>query len=82
MEAGPATVPVYVSRLYGGVFLDVGDAFNGPIDLSKFLFGTGAEVFLDFTLGYFLPFTLRLGVARGLSDGGETQFYANIGSPF
>ena len=82
LEAGPATVPVYVNRLYGGVFLDVGDAFNGPIDLSTFLFGTGAEVFLDFTLGYFLPFTLRVGVARGLSDGGETQFYANIGSPF
>lgn len=81
-QLGPATVPIYLSRLYGGVFLDVGDAFSGRLDLSTFLFGTGAELLIDFTLGYYLPFTLRIGVARGLSEGGETQTYFNLGSPF
>jgi hypothetical protein len=81
-EVGPATFPIYLNRLYAGAFLDVGDAFSGRLDLSTFLFGTGAELFVDFTLGYFLLFTLRVGVARGLSEGGETQFYGNLGSPF
>ena len=81
-QIGPATLPIYLNRLYGGVFLDVGDAFSGRLDFSTFLFGTGAELLVDFTLGYFLPFTLRVGVARGLSEGGETQTYFNLGSPF
>jgi len=81
-QAGPATLPVYVNRLYGGVFLDVGDAFTGRLDLSTFVAGTGAELLVDVTLGYFLPFTLRIGVARGLSEGGVTQSYFNLGAPF
>jgi Tol biopolymer transport system component len=81
-QVGPATLPVYVNRLYAGVFLDVGDAFNGRLDLATFLVGTGAELYADVTLGYFLPFTLRFGVARGLSDGGVTQTYVNLGTPF
>ncbi len=81
-QAGPATLPVYVSRLYAGVFLDVGDAFSGRLDPSTFLVGTGAELYADVTLGYFLPFTLRFGVARGLSEGGLTQTYVNVGAPF
>ena len=66
----------------GDAVLDVGDAFNGPVDLSTFLFGTGAELFVDFALGYLLPSSLRLRAPLGLSDGGETQRYANLGSPF
>jgi hypothetical protein len=81
-QVGPATLPVYVNRLYAGVFLDVGDAFNGRLDPMTFLVGTGAELYADVTLGYFLPFTLRFGIARGLSDGGVTQTYLNLGAPF
>lgn len=81
-DRGVETLPVYLNRAYGTLFVDWGDAFYGKPVLADFRFGVGAEVLVDFTLGYFLQFTMRVGVARGLSDGGATQFYAHIGVPF
>lgn len=79
---GIETLPAYLSRLWGSVFLDYGDAFFGPLDLSTFRVGIGGELYLDFLLGYVLPYTLRIGVARGLSEGGTTNFHFHVGRPF
>jgi len=79
---GPGTVPVFFDRMYGLVFFDYGDAYFGPLDLNSFRKGTGAELLMDFTLGYVQPYTLRLGFAYGLDEGGGTQFYINFGRPF
>jgi Tol biopolymer transport system component len=76
------TLPAFLQRLWGAVFFDVGDAFFGELDLSTLRYGIGGELYTDFMLGYFLTYTLRLGIARGLSEGGETQVYGNIGVPF
>lgn len=76
------TLPAFLQRLWGAVFFDMGDAFYGDLDLSTFRYGIGGELYTDFMLGYFLTYTLRVGIARGLSEGGETQIYANIGLPF
>ncbi len=81
-EVGLGTVPLYVDRLYGTLFADWGDAFFGHLDLGSFRLGLGGELLLDFTVGYYLPFTLRVGLARGVSQDGLTQLYANIGVPF
>lgn len=80
--AGVATLPAYLSRVWGSVFFDYGDAFFGRFDIDTFRAGVGGELLFDFTLGYVLPYTLRLGLARGLSEGGQTSFYMNIGRPF
>lgn len=82
IDRGVETLPVYLNRAYGTLFVDWGDAFYGHPVLADFRFGIGAELFVDFTLGYFLQFTLRIGAARGLSEGGATQFYAHLGVPF
>lgn len=79
---GVQTLPIYLNRIHGAVFTDVGDAFFGPIDLSTFLVGVGAELHLDFTVAYVLGYSLRLGFARGLRDEGETQLYFHLGVPF
>lgn len=79
---GPGTVPVFFDRMYGLVFFDYGNAYFGPLDLNDFRKGTGAEILMDFTLGYVQPFTLRLGFAYGLDEGGGAQFYVNFGRPF
>ncbi len=79
---GYETVPVYLSRAYGLVYVDAGDAWNGRADLSRLLVGAGAELFLDFTLGYLLAFTLRVGFGYGFMDEGGPQVYAHLGVPF
>ncbi|MFO0714547.1 MAG: hypothetical protein U0353_32195 [Sandaracinus sp.] len=79
---GHATLPVYVNRLYAGVFCDVGDAFYGNFDVTTLRVGAGAEVILDFTLFYLLGFSLRVGYARGFMEGGIDQVYGHLGVPF
>ena len=79
---GPSTVPVFFDRMYGLVFFDYGDAYFGPLDFNDFRKGTGAEILMDFTLGYSQPYSLRLGFAYGFDQGGGTQFYVNFGRPF
>jgi hypothetical protein len=76
------TLPAYLSRIWASAFVDWGDAFFGDPDLEQFRFGIGAELFVDFTIGYFLQYTLRVGIAQGLSEGGGTQGYVHIGVPF
>ena len=79
---GIATLPVFINRLYTLAFFDFGDAFSTDFDIRTFRAGVGAEVILDFTLFYFLSFSLRVGYARGVSDGGIDQVYGNLGVPF
>lgn len=81
-NAGIATLPLYLNRMYASVFADYGNAFFGPFDLANFRLGVGAEVMIDFTLFYLISLTLRVGYARGLMEGGTDQVYANLGRPF
>ncbi len=82
LNRGVSTLPIYVNRLWATVLCDWGDAFFGEPNLELFRWGIGAELHLDFTLFYVLSWSLRVGYARGLSDGGVDQFYAHLGVPF
>jgi len=79
---GHSTLPLYLNRMYALAFFDFGDAFFGNFDLRTSGAGVGAEWFVDFTLFYLLGFSLRVGYARGLSDGGIDQVYGHLGVPF
>jgi hypothetical protein len=81
-EWGIYTLPFYIRRLFATVFTDAGDAFTGPPKLSDFLVGSGAELFAELVLGYRMTITVRLGMARGWTKGGETQGYLHLGTPF
>lgn len=82
VNAGVLTLPVYLNRIHGAVYGDVGDAFTGALDFERLRVGVGGHVMIDFTLGYVLPFTLRVGYARGLMEGGIDQVYGHLGVPF
>jgi hypothetical protein len=73
VERGPQTVPIYLNRLHAAAMLDTGNAYSGHFDATKLKVGIGAALRLDLTLGWGIGGTLELGVARGLSQGGETQ---------
>ncbi|QQR90113.1 MAG: PD40 domain-containing protein [Myxococcales bacterium] len=81
-QQGLSTLPIYANRVYASVYADLGNAFLGSIDFRNFLLGVGGEVLLDFTLGYYLHFTLRAGLAQGMLGPIQTQPYLNLGFPF
>lgn len=81
-DNGVSLLPAYFNRVWGLLFTDMGTVSDGlpmPTDLRL---GIGGELLFEFTLGYFSTYSLRFGMARGLGDDGEFQFYANFGVPF
>jgi outer membrane protein assembly factor BamA len=79
-DRGISTLPIYLRRLDGNVFVDYGGAFN-YLDLHKIRFfhhgalidtdqlhaSIGAELWFGLTLAYLLNTQLRLGYAYGFS---------------
>ncbi len=82
IERGYQTFPIYLRRLYGDVFTDVGDAFYGQLQPSNLRVGVGGELRLQMTLAYYIQAELQLGVARGLTHGGSDQLYLVTSFPF
>jgi Tol biopolymer transport system component len=74
-EKGHDTFFVYLRRLHGALVADAGNAFFGDLRLGDLKYGVGAELRFEFTLFYYLPSELQLGVAKGLSTGGVLDYY-------
>jgi outer membrane protein assembly factor BamA len=92
---GISTWPIYLRRLYGGVFLDSGIAWVPVRDYQwwqRLRFGAGVELRVQLVVGFYVPFDVRVGVARGLgawlapghpSDPyAVTQVYVTLGQSF
>lgn len=82
IDRGLSTLPIFLNRIYGNAFVDYGMASFAPINLARMKVGVGLEALTDFTIGYFVGLTLRVGVARGLSDGGQWQWYTVLSQLF
>lgn len=78
---GPGTIPLFLTRVSGAVFADVGAVGGERLDGDMHL-GLGSEVRVGIGLPNY-PTELRLGAARGTHprDGGN-QFYAELGISF
>lgn len=81
IDRGPSTVPLFLNRLSGSVFVDVGSVFEEP-RTAKLRTGVGGELWLDTTWGYVRGFQLRLGYAHGLATGGIDKLYFVLSSPY
>lgn len=82
IRRGVSTLPIFVQRVYGDVFVDAGHATFGRFNPDLIAVGAGAEVFVDLLLGFFIPFTVRVGYAHGFMRDGEDQVYGLLSSPF
>lgn len=82
VRRGVSTFPLFIQRIYGDVFADVGHAGFGRFNLDRVAVGAGAELFVDILVGFFIPFTVRVGYAHGFMADGEDQFYGVLSSPF
>lgn len=82
IERGLETLPVFIDRLHGAVFVDTAAAFDARPTTSAFATGLGAELRLHVTLGYYGSYLVRAGYARGLTTGGVDQPYVLLGLPY
>ena len=69
---GGVSAPFYLRRLHGALFVDAGEAWtDGTIRADALHAGIGVEIRFDLFFTYFLPLTVRVGIAAGLdSEGG------------
>jgi hypothetical protein len=74
-ELGRSTWPIFLRRVHGAIFADLGEAFvqgtergySGPdFHWKRLRVGAGTELRLETALAYWILTDLRLGVARGL----------------
>jgi hypothetical protein len=82
IEKGVGTFPIYLRRLHGALFADAGNAFFGSFDSHSVRYGIGADLRLNFKIAYRIESTLSVGIAKGLSKGGVTDYYMVSAFPF
>jgi hypothetical protein len=79
IEEGVGNGPLYLRRLHGAFFAEGADAYDhGGVTVNDIHTAIGGEVRCDLDLGYRLPLTLRLVLAKGLDQGGEEQGYLSL----
>jgi len=81
IERGIMVPPVGVQQLSGLLFAEAGAAWSG-VEVPNYHRTLGAELNADLNLFYGLDFRLRLGLAEGLDEGGETRAYLALDSAF
>lgn len=72
VERGAGSLPFFLRRVHAAVFAEAGNAWDGTFHHTDLKRSVGAEMRFDLSLAYFLPATLRLGIAAGLDEEGET----------
>jgi len=82
INRGIDTLPIFARRVHAALFVDTGNAYSGCFAPSSLGVGTGAELRLDWATAYGVNYTLRGGLAIGLTRGGEPQWYTTIARPF
>jgi outer membrane protein assembly factor BamA len=83
IERGVLSLPFYLSRLHASVFADAGSVALRLRQLDdQVKVSLGGELRLDMLLAYYLPFSVRLGYAHGLTADGVNNVYLTLGSGF
>jgi Tol biopolymer transport system component len=85
INRGYDTLPLFARRLHAALFGDVGDSWYGgqrELDWRRLGVGLGGELRLDWSARYGVDYTLRAGVARGVTEGGLWQWYTSLAAPY
>lgn len=75
IEKGLVTLPFYFKRAHVAALFDAATAFDGAFHADDVRYSVGAALRLDMTFGFVVPGTFDVGVARGLSRGGDTEVW-------
>lgn len=82
INRGYETLPIFARRVHAALFMDAGNAYSGRLDLAQVSVGVGGELRLDWSAHYGNDYTLRVGIARGVTEGGVLQWYTTLATPF
>ncbi|MDX2023979.1 MAG: hypothetical protein SF187_27310 [Deltaproteobacteria bacterium] len=82
IERGLGVFPIYLRRLHGAAFMDLGNASAAKQLFEDLKLGTGLELRLDLKFGFHTESTVMAGWARGLSAGGQSHVYVVMAFPF
>jgi Tol biopolymer transport system component len=82
IERGSGTTPFFFRRLHGAVFTEAGSAWDGTFYSSDLNRSVGAEARMDMYFSYHIPITLRLVLAKGLDEKGETNVNLGLWIPW
>ena len=82
IESGGGNTPFFFKRLHGAVFAEAGNAWDGAYDSADLKKSIGAEARLDMTLSYFLPITVRVGLAHALDGDEDTLAIGSLWARF
>ena len=78
IELGDGNTPFFFKRLHGAVFAEAGNAWDDVFVRDDVKRSVGAEARMDMILGYLLPVTVRVGLAKALDDRREATVIAGI----
>jgi len=81
-QRGWRSLPVFLRHLHGSVFFDAADAWTGEWSGAALKKAAGASVGVDSAVGFSLPVTAELTLARGLDTLGDTKVYLRFGVAF
>ena len=81
-QRGWRSLPLFLRHFRGTVFFDAGHAWSGPFKAADVKTSAGASIGLDSAIGYALPLTAELTLARGFDELGETMVYFRFGLAF
>lgn len=87
VDRGVSTLPFFMRQVSGAVFADWGGAYDriprsSPFDVLHL--GAGAELWVNFVLGYNIESNLRLGIAHGFGEAAKSdlQSYFVVSSAY
>jgi len=81
VERGAGVAPLFFRNINAATFCEIGFAVNKLNEVSTdWRGGVGCELQSDFTIAYYVPLKLTLGIALGLNPGFSHQLYLNVSS--
>ncbi|MGD8897139.1 MAG: BamA/TamA family outer membrane protein [Acidobacteriota bacterium] len=81
-QRGWRSLPLFLRHLRGTVFFDAANAWSGDFRIADMKTAAGASLGFDTAVGFAVPFTAELTVARGFDDLGDTKLYFRLGLAF
>ena len=81
-QRGWRSLPVFLRHFRGTVFFDAANAWTGEFRASELKTAAGASIGVDSAIGFTLPATAELTVARGFDEKGDTRVYLRFGLAF
>jgi outer membrane protein assembly factor BamA len=81
-QRGWRSLPVFLRHFRGTVFFDAANAWTGDFRAGELKTAAGGSIGVDTAIGFTLPVTAELAIARGFGEEGDTRVYLRLGLAF